>query len=134
MRSREDAVDEHPNVALLKRIYARDRATFFRMVTPDYACHTPGASQVAGTVRGAEGMRAHIEQGQALTGGTFRVTHQGHFLADDHHGLVPVRLTGERLGRRLDIAAFGIWRFADGRIAEHWENPLDIPAFDAFWA
>lgn len=126
-------MSEHPNVALLKKIYARDRDTFFSMVTPGYACHTPGASPVAGTVFGADGMRRHIEQGQALTDGTFRVTHQGNFLADDHFGLVPVRLTGRRLGRGLDMPAFGIWRFEDGRIAEHWENPLDIPAFDAFW-
>lgn len=39
----------------------------------------------------------------------------------------------ERTGRRLDMPAFGIWRFDAGRIAEHGENPLDIPAFDAFW-
>lgn len=129
-----ESLTEHPNIALLRRIYARDRDTFFRMLTPDYLCHTPGASPVAGTVQGAEGMRGHIEQGQELSGGTFRVAHQGFFLADDHWGMVPVRLSGLRRGRTLDMAAFGIWRFVDGRIAEHWENPLDIPAFDAFWS
>lgn len=127
-------MDEHPNVALLRKIYARDRDTFFSMVTPDYVCHTPGSSPVAGRVSGADGMRRHIEQGQALSNGSFRVTHQGVFLADDRYGLVPVRLTGERPGRTLDIAAFGIWRFEGGRIAEHWENPLDLRAFDAFWS
>lgn len=66
-QGQETALSEHPNISLLRKIYARDRATFFRMVTDDYVCHTPGSSPVA------------------------------------------------------------------GRIAEHWENPLDIPAFDAFW-
>lgn len=126
-------MSEHPNISLLRKIYARDRDTFFRMVTDGYVCHTPGSSPVAGRVTGADGMRRHIEQGQELSGGSFRVTHQGHFLADDHWGMVPVRLTGERAGRTLDMPAFGIWRFDAGRIAEHWENPLDIPAFDAFW-
>ena len=124
---------EHPNVALLRKIYARDRDTFFRMVTPGYACHTPGSGPVAGSVSGAEGMQRHIEQGQELSGGTFRVTHQNAFLADDHWGLVPVRLSGQRPDRTLDMPAFGVWRFESGLIAEHWENPLDIPSFDAFW-
>jgi ketosteroid isomerase-like protein len=127
-------VNEHPNAALLRKIYARDRDTFFANVTHDYVCHTPGASQVAGRVSGADGMRRHIEQGQQLSDGSFRVSHKGFFLADDHWGMVPVQLSGRRLGRVLDMPAFGIWRFADGLIATHWENPLDIPAFDAFWA
>ena len=125
---------EHFNIALLRNISARDRDTFFRMVTPAYICHTPGTSPVAGRCVGAEGMRRHIEQGQALSGGTFRVAHQGAFLADDHWGFVPVRLSGQRLGRTLDMPAFGVWRFESGFIAEHWENPLDIAAFDAFWS
>ena len=130
----ETAVSEHPNILLLHKVYARDRDTFFRMVTPAYVCHTPGCSPVAGHVVGAEGMRGHIEHGQALSGGTFRVSHQGAFLADDHWGLVPVRLSGQREGRTLDMQAFGVWRFEAGLIAEHWENPLDIAAFDAFWS
>ena len=127
-------MSEHPNVALLRKIYARDRDTFFRMVTSDYLCHTPGNSPVAGHFVGADGMRRHIEHGQELSGGTFRVTHRGNFLGDDNWGLVPVRLTAERLGRTLDMQAFGVWRFESGHIAEHWENPLDIAAFDKFWS
>ena len=135
MRTTEEAkLNEHPNVALLRKIYARDRDTFFRMVTPDYLCHTPGKSPVAGHFAGAEGMRCRIEHGQELSGGTFRVTHRGNFLADDNWGLVPVRLAAERLGRTLDMQAFGVWRFESGHIAEHWENPLDIAAFDKFWS
>ena len=43
-------------------------------------------------------------------------------------------LVAEREGRTLDMQAFGVWRFEAGLIAEHWENPLDIAAFDAFWS
>ena len=33
---------EHSNVALLRKIYARDRDTYFRMVTPAYICFKSG--------------------------------------------------------------------------------------------
>ena len=130
----EAHLTEHPNIALLRKVYARDRDTFFRMVTAEYVCHTPGSSPVAGHVVGAGGMRRHIEHGQMLSGGSFRVLHQGIFLAEDQWGLVPVRLSAERLGRKLDMQAFGVWRFESGFIAEHWENPIDVAAFDAFWS
>jgi ketosteroid isomerase-like protein len=124
---------EHPNVAILRRIYARDRAAFYAALAPDYVCHTPGRCRVSGDHHGVDGMRRHIEDGQALSGGTFRVNALGASVADDHWGMVPVRLTAQRGDAVLETRAFGVWRFADGRIAEHWECPFDLHAFEAFW-
>jgi ketosteroid isomerase-like protein len=124
---------EHPNAAILRRIYARDREAFYAALAPDYVCHTPGACPVSGDHRGVDGMRRHIEDGQRLSGGTFRVNALGAFLADDQWGMAPVRLTARRGDALLETRAFGIWRFENGRIAEHWECPFDLHAFEAFW-
>ena len=79
-------------------------------------------------------MLKHLEDHHSRTGGTFRAKHQGVFLADDEWGLVPVRLSAERNGKKLDMMAFGVWRFKDGKFLDHWENPVDMKAFDEFWA
>jgi hypothetical protein len=44
-----------------------------------------------------------------------------------------LQLQARRGDQVLDMLAFGIWRLEDGLFAEHWENPTDIAAFDAFW-
>ena len=119
---------------LLTRFYARERDVLFNNMHPDYRCHTPGNSQISGTFHGKDGMIAHIQQMQQLTGQTFRPHHLGTFLADGEWGLVPVHLNADRNGKRLDQPAFGVWRFKDGLVIEHWENPTAMTAFDNFWA
>jgi ketosteroid isomerase-like protein len=122
------------NRELLARFYARDRSALYDNMHPDFKCHTPGRSQIAGTFIGAAGMQAHVEQMQSLTDRTFRPHHEGSFTADEKWGLVPVHLLAERNGRRLDMPAFGVWRFENGLFIEHWEQPWDMAAFDEFWA
>ncbi len=119
---------------LLQRFYARERDVLFNNMHPDYRCHTPGSSQIAGTFHGKDGMVTHIQQMQQLTRQTFRPHHLGAFVADSEWGMVPVHLKAERNGMRLDQPAFGIWRFQDGLVIEHWENPTDMRTFDEFWA
>lgn len=118
---------------LLSRIYERDREALFGNMHPEFICHTPGNSQIAGRFRGREGMLAHVQQMQALTSQTFRPRHQGVFVVEGDWGMVPVQLAGERGGRTLNQRAFGIWRFQDGLLIEHWESPTDMAAFDLFW-
>jgi ketosteroid isomerase-like protein len=120
--------------ALLRCVYARDRDTMYANMHPEFVCHTPGRSQIAGDFVGAAGMQAHVQQMQALTGQTFRPKHQDVFMTSGDWGSVPVQLYAEREGRVLQQRAFGIWRFQDGLLIEHWEMPVDMPAFDAFWA
>lgn len=119
---------------LLRRVYARDREALYGNMSPGFVCHTPGTSQIAGAFRGAEGMKQHVQQMQELTGQTFRPSHQGVFMVSGDWGCVPVMLAAERQGRVLAQRAFGLWRFEGELLAEHWEMPVDMAAFDAFWA
>jgi hypothetical protein len=126
-------MDKHSNLATLLSLYEGDRTLFFARLDPAYICHTPGASQIAGSFIGPEGMQRHGRQMRELTDGTFRAKLRGDIVIDAVHALAPVEITARRLGRELRMPAFGIWRFEGERIMEHWENPLDMPAFDAFW-
>ncbi|MGD9942924.1 MAG: nuclear transport factor 2 family protein [Burkholderiaceae bacterium] len=118
---------------LLHRFYHRDREPLLVRMGDDYVCHTPGSNPIAGAHRGRDGMLAHVADMQERTGGTFRPHHLGAFITDGQWALVPVHLRAERAGLTLDQPAFGIWRFHDGRVTDHWECPTDMAAFDAFW-
>lgn len=125
---------DHPNARLLKRLYEGDRAALYDAMAPDYVAHVPGNSMVAGDYHGVHGHIDHIERFMTLTGGTMRKQLPGVFLADDHWGLVPSRLLAQRGAATLDLQGFGLWRFEDGRVVEHWGLVSDQAAFDSFFA
>lgn len=122
------------NKAALESLYFGDRTLFFESLADDYVCHTPGDNPTSGDFVGPDGMRQHGQQMRDLSGGTFKAGPRAPLLVDEQFALVPTRVQASRPdGRRLDVEGFGLWRFADGKIAEHWEMPLDMKSFDAFW-
>lgn len=123
-----------PAADLLRLVYARDREALYNNMHPDFVCHTPGRSQIAGSFKGPAGMQQHVKQMQELTDQTFRPRHQEIFMVDGDWACVPVQLSAERLGRVLSQRAFGLWRLQSGLLIEHWEMPVDMPAFDEFWS
>jgi SnoaL-like domain len=127
-------METHTHLATLLSLYEGDRKLFFERLDPAYVCHTPGASAIAGHFVGPDGMRRHGQMMRDLTDGTFRARLRGAIVLDDVHALAPVEISARRKGRELRMPAFGIWRFEGERVMEHWENPLDMFAFDAFWA
>lgn len=124
---------EHPNVATLESLYCGDRHLFDQRLSPEYVSHTPGGSQVAGTFRGLSAHRAHGRQLRDLCDGEFKVHLRAPIIADDCHALVPTRVCARRGQRVLEMDAFGLYRFCDGWIVEHWIVPDDLVAFDTFW-
>lgn len=121
-------------VALLNRIYAHDREALFGNMRPDFTVHSPGQNILAGTYVGPEAFKAHIERIHALTNNTFKEELQNTFLANDTWGLVVHRMTAERNGKRLDTWGFGLWRFEDGKLTDHWESVGDQAHWDDFWS
>lgn len=120
-------------VELLKAIYA-EPAIVFDHLHPDFTLHSPGSSPIAGTFKGAEGMKAHFAHMDGLTGDTLKHDLTGTFLADENFGMVVHRLTARREGKTLDTWGFGLWRFADGLIIDHWESVGDQQHWDEFWS
>lgn len=125
---------EHPNAALLRRLYHGDRSVLYANMAPDYVAHVPGSSSVAGDYRGASGHQDHVDRFMSLTYGTIRKQMLDSFIADDRWGLVPSRLVAERGDQSLDMRGFGLWRFDNGKVAEHWGLVTDQEAFDRFFA
>lgn len=126
-------MDEHPNAALLRRLYGGETSVIYENMAADYAIHIPGRSRIAGDFRGAEGHRTHRERIIALAQGSFH--HQPlAYLADDEWGCVPQRIRAERGAQRLDIYGVGLWRFRNGLFAEHWGLASDQDAFDDFFS
>jgi len=121
-------------VAFLKRIYTHDRVALFGAMKADFKLHSPGQNLIAGTYVGPEGFTAHVNHMKELCGDTFREELQDTFLANENWGLVVHRMTAERNGRRLDMWGFGLWRFEDGMLTDHWEAVGDQKTWDEFWS
>ena len=118
---------------VLESVYRGEAEPLAKAISPDYVCHAPGRSQVAGDFKGDEHLTVHRPQIRGLSGGSFRVKPYAEILMSDEWALVPVRVTAEKDGRKLDTLAFGVWRFADGKIVEHWEMNYDQYQFDDFF-
>jgi hypothetical protein len=101
-------------------------------LTDDVVWHVPGHSRIAGQHRGIDAVLSYFATRRRMTDETFRIK---------VHGLSPigdrvVQLAGGTAlvsGREVSWETVGIFRVADGRIAECWLVPFDLYAFDEIW-
>ena len=130
-----DSIDHRDHYRqVLKAVYTGEVQAFLEAMTDDYVTHTPGRSPISGDFHGDEHVTVHMKQIGERVGPTFRVRPMGDMLIGHEFGLVPVRVTAERDGKVLDTTAFGIWRFENGKVAEHWEMNYDQYMFDEFFS
>ena len=102
-------------------------------LSDDVVWHVPGASAIAGEHRGIEAVLEYLDRRRRMTDSTFRVTVHGVAMIADR----VVQLAGGhavRDGRGLSWETVGVFRVADGRIAECWLVPFDQAAFDEIWS
>lgn len=95
--------------------------------------HVPGASPIAGHHRGRAAVLAYFARRLELAGGRIDIVKHGELA----HGDTLVQLAdGSAVigGRPVTWRTAGVYRVADGRIAEAWLIPLDLAAFDAAWS
>lgn len=103
------------------------------VLTDDVVWHVPGASAIAGEHRGVEAVLEYFDTRRRMTDSTFRVTVHGAAMIGDR----VVQLAGGRAlrsGREVVWETVGVFRVADGRIAECWLVPFDQAAFDEIWS
>jgi uncharacterized protein len=99
----------------------------------DVVWHVPGTSPIAGDYRGREAVTGYFRLRRDLAGGAIRVAKGG----EAHHEEALVQLADGRAplgGREVVWRTAGVYRVADGRIAEAWLVPLDQEHFDRVWA
>ena len=119
-------------VELLKQIYSDPNALPGHL-HPEFKLHAPGQNRVAGEFAGLDGLMTHLGAMQDLSGGTMKLDAHT-FLADETWGMVISHVTAERDGKKLDAQGFGVWRFQDGKLIDHWENTSDQAHWDDFWS
>jgi ketosteroid isomerase-like protein/predicted kinase len=135
-------MDRETAALLLSRLHEAQNAMYGggdlepvrALLAPDVTWHVPGQNAIAGTYRGLDEVVNYFERRQDLAGQTLRL-HPGELLVGDGHHIAS--LTGGSAvvdGREYRWSTVGLYRVAEGRIAECWLLPLDPAAFDRAWA
>jgi uncharacterized protein len=104
-----------------------------RLLADDVGWHVPGASAIAGEYRGREEVLAYFARRRELVDASFRMT--VHRVLVDDEGVVA--FTGGRArrgGRELTWETIGVYRIADGLVADGRLVPFDQAEFDGVWS
>ena len=102
------------------------------LLAEDVVWHVPGTSPIAGDYRGREPVTGYFRLRRELAGGAIQIARRG----EAHHDEALVQLADGRAplgGREVLWRTAGVYRVADGRIAEAWLVPLDQEHFDRVW-
>jgi len=127
---------EHPNVALLRKGYDAfanaDMATLTELFADDIQWHQPGRNKLAGDRKGRDEVFANFLDLAQETAGTFKLEIHD-ILANDEHGTVLVRATGERNGKKLNANNVHTFHIKNGKVVEFWSFTSDMYAEDEFF-
>jgi ketosteroid isomerase-like protein len=111
-----------------------DLARMEQLVHPDIVYRVSGKSPVAGEYRGLGAFVGLLDKVRQLSGGSLHLEVQD-ALADDRTVMLMARITARRKGKTLDQEQAYWYRFGpDGRLLAGHTIPIDLYAFDAFWA
>jgi 2'-5' RNA ligase len=128
-------------VAIVRRFHAEQARAYAGhdlerlrpLLAADVVWHVPGRSRIAGEHRGVDAVLAYFDMRRRLTDETFRVTVHDIVASGEQ----VIQLAGgraERDGISVSWETVGIFRLADGRIAECRLVPFDLYAFDEVWS
>ncbi len=117
--------EEHPNVALLKRIDPGNLAGTADVFTEDFVWHffNPLLPDIQGDYVGRSGLQAFFEKMAKQTDGTFKVNPVSVTAVGDELLVTQSKNTMIMEDQQIEIDAVVVWRIVDGRIAEAWDIP-----------
>ena len=102
------------------------------LLAPDVVWHVPGTSPIAGDHRGRDAVIAYFRKRRALADETF-VMHPKGALEDGDAVVQLVDGEATIAGERRTWSTAGVYRIADGKVAEVWLVPLDLEQFERAW-
>src|SRR2546427_10329645 len=112
---------EHPNAALVERLYAAfdagDAESLKKLIAEDAVWHVPGSTEISGDHRGHEAIFAYFQKLAELSGGTFWAEPVD-VLASDMHAAALAAPIGERGGGGLEPTDLLFLRVENDRIVE----------------
>jgi uncharacterized protein len=133
--------DQHPHAQLIREFHDRqnhfygggDQGPVSAMLSDDVIWHVPGHSAIAGDYRGRDEVLRYFARRRELANATFRIDVRG-VLADDQRTVILAGGEVNHDGETFAWGTVGIFRIADGAIAECWVLPYDQHAFDDIWS
>jgi len=131
-------MDEHPNVALIRKGYAAfgsgDMAALGELIASDVVWHSEGNNPLSGDYEGQEATFGLFARFFELSAGD--MTQELHaVLADDEHGVVLLKQhIGRPDGRSYDGNEVHVFHLRDGKVSEFWGSSSDQAAADAVLA
>ncbi len=130
-------MSEHPNARRAREGFERfrngDVPALLDLFADDAVWHVPGSMALSGAHRGREEIVTFLRGTAELTDRTYRVELLW-TVADDDRLVALYRARGRRPdGRELDVEQALLVELEDGRWKVVRAQPLDQPAFDAFW-
>lgn len=118
----------HPNEDLLRSGYEAfansDMATLNDLFADNIVWHVPGSNLLSGDYHGKEEVFGFFGKVAELTDGNFGLEIHD-LLANDGHGVVLVKASGERQGSTLTDNAVHVWHLEGGKATEYWGHPGD---------
>jgi ketosteroid isomerase-like protein/nitroimidazol reductase NimA-like FMN-containing flavoprotein (pyridoxamine 5'-phosphate oxidase superfamily) len=126
--------------AVVERFLAAQRAMYRgapagaleAQMAPGIVWHVPGTSPIAGCYRGREAVLGYFARRRALAGGSIAI--EAHATLAFGDTVVHLADGSATLGGvPATWRTAGVYRVADGVLAEAWLVPLDLDAFDAVW-
>lgn len=129
--------DEHPNVELYRRMIRafneNDLSVVAEIVAADLHYVIPGKSPIAAETNSVAEHLAALRRAKELSHGTLRLEPRA-VAANADYLFVWGRITAQRNGKKLDSEHCVMYRFANGKIVQGRTVPIDLYAFDEFWA
>ena len=128
---------EHPNVALLSRLYEafdkQDTATLAKLIAEDAIWHVPGSTPISGDHQGHTAIFAFFAKLAELSSGTFHAELID-VMASDMHAVAFAEASGTRGERTYEGLYLILFRIEKDRIVEARLFNDDPAAFEAFWS
>src|SRR3989442_15962418 len=128
---------EHPNAALVERMYAffdaGDADLLKKIIAEEGVWNVPGSTEISGDHCGHEAIFAYFQKLAELSGGTFRAELVD-VLGSDMHAAALAAAIGERGDRVLEQTYLLFLRIENDRIVEARLFNEDEEAFQAFWS
>lgn len=129
---------EHPHAALIRKGYEAfsrgDMDALRGMMTTDCTQHVPGSHKLSGDFKGRDAVLGYYGQLATETNDTFRVEMRHLFVDGRGHVMSVHQLSGERAGKKIDLAGGIVFRIVGEKITDLDECVEDLTAADDFWA
>ena len=126
-------MDEHPNAALIRRMYeALSKGDFVSVRTEvfseDMVWHLPGRHPMSGDHVGRDAVLTAMRYFDGIQLELHDV------VANDQHAVALLRAKGERRGKRYDALEIDVFHIKDGKITEFWSFSEDQRVTDDYWS